>query len=257
MWGLGRASRRARWLRRHPFPAADWQATVASTPVLHDLSSDELRRLHDLSVVFLREREVSGCAGFVVDEALRRSIAAQACLLVLELDLDAFAQVRSVLVYPSGFRARRSDEDELGIVTEEYEELLGESWHRGPVVLNHDDLLDVAEDEAFNLVIHEFAHQLDLLDDEPDGVPPLHADMDADAWRRDFAAAREALAALDAQGVETAIDPYAATDAAEGFAVFSETFFAAPALLHAELPAIYAQLRAFYRQDPLARRAPR
>ena len=255
MWGLDRASRRARWLRRNPIATADWQATIAAAPVLHHLSSDELRRLHDLSVLFLRDREITGCAGFVVDDTLRRFIAAQACLLVLELDLDAFAAVRSVLVYPSGFRARRSDEDELGIVTEEYEDLLGESWHRGPVVLNHDDLLDVSEDDAFNLVIHEFAHQLDMLDDEPDGVPPLHPDMDADAWRRDFAAAREAIAALDAQGVDSAIDPYAATDAAESFAVFSETFFATPALLHAELPAIYAQLRAFYRQDPLARGA--
>ncbi|MCC6782106.1 MAG: zinc-dependent peptidase [Planctomycetes bacterium] len=252
-WIFGREARRRRLLRRRAIPAAEWSAVLDAAPVLWPLSADERRRLHDLVVVFLAEREFEGCGGVVLDDRLRRLIAAQACLLVLELDLDAFRNVGSVLVYPRGYRTRRHHEDEFGIVSEGDDELLGEAWNDGPVILNVEDVLDVAEGEPFNLVLHEFAHKLDMLDGDEDGVPPLPRGLDADTWRRDFAAAREDLARRERRGEEPPIDPYAAEDEAEGFAVLTETFFCAPWLLEAEYPRVYAQLRAFYRQDPLAR----
>jgi Mlc titration factor MtfA (ptsG expression regulator) len=253
LWFLSRQARRSRLVRRRPIPAVEWSAVLDAAPVLWPLTEDERRRLHDLVVVFLAEHQFEGCGGVVLDDRLRRLIAAQACLLVLELGVDALRNVGSVLVYPRGYRTRRHHEDEFGIVSEGDDELLGEAWNDGPVILNVEDVLDVAEGEPFNLVLHEFAHKLDMLDGEEDGVPPLHPGLDVEAWRADFAAAREDLARRERRGEEPPIDPYAAEDEAEGFAVLTETFFCAPWLLEAEYPRVYAQLRAFYRQDPLAR----
>lgn len=226
---------------------------VDAAPVLWTLSDDELGRLHDLAVVFLHEKELEACGGVELDEFRRRTIAAQACLLVLELGIDALGSVDTVLVYPAGFRTRMHREDHLGVVREGGDDLLGEAWGGGPVILNWEDISDVEEGEPFNLVLHEFAHQLDMLDGWEDGVPPLHRGMDADAWRADFVAARDDLARKERRGIETEIDPYAAEDEAEGFAVFTETFFCAPDLLAEAYPAVYAHLREFFRQDPLAR----
>ncbi len=253
MWFFSRQARRRRLVRRRPIPAAEWATVLDAAPVLWPLSPAERTRLHDLAVVFLNERTYEGCGGLVLDESLRRVIAAQACLLVLELDIDAFRDVTSVLVYPSGYRTRRHHEDDFGIVSEDDDEMLGEAWADGPVILNEEDVRDVVDGDPFNLVLHEFAHKLDMLSGGEDGVPPLHPGMDAAAWRRDFAHARRDLADRDERGEEPAIDPYAAEDEAEGFAVFTESFFCAPGLVADEYPRVYAHLRDFYRQDPLAR----
>lgn len=253
MWFLSRQARRRRLVRRRAIPPAEWDDVIAATPVLWSLSAAERARLHDLAVVFLHEHHFEGCGGVVLDDSLQRAIAAQACLLVLGLDVDAFRNVTAVLVYPRGYRTRRHHEDEFGVVSEGDDELLGEAWNDGPVVLNVEDVRDVVEGEPFNLVLHEFAHKLDMLDGDENGVPPLHRGMDAAAWRRDFDAARKDLARREKRGQETAIDPYAAEDEAEGFAVFTETFFCAPWLLEEEYPRVYGHLREFFRQDPLAR----
>ncbi|MFO1054835.1 MAG: M90 family metallopeptidase [Planctomycetota bacterium] len=253
MWFLGRKARRRRLLRKHAIPAAVWREIVDTTPVLAPLCDEERARLHDLCAVFLGEHPFEACGGVLLDDDLRRRIAAQACLLVLGLDLDAFRGVTSVLVYPAGYRTRRHHEDESGVVSEGEEEMLGEAWTDGPVVLNLQDVLDVDEGEPFNLVLHEFAHKIDMLDGAEDGMPPLHRGMDREAWLRDMQAARDDLAASDERGEDPDIDPYAAEDEAEGFAVFTETFFTAPWLLAEDYPRVYEHLRAFWRQDPLAR----
>ena len=253
MWFLNRAARRRRLVRRSPIPADAWREVVEGSPVLRSLSADERRRLHDLTVVFLHEHTIEGCGGVELEDPLRRRIAAEACLLVLELGIDALRGVTSLLIYPSGYRTRRHHEDESGVVSEVDEEMLGEAWSDGPVILNVADVLDVEAGEPFNLVLHEFAHKLDMLSGLEDGVPPLHEGMDRQTWMGDLLTAREDLAAREERGEDPAIDPYAAEDEAEGFAVFTETFFCAPELLAAEYPAVYAHLRAFYRQDPLAR----
>ncbi|MDA0373433.1 MAG: zinc-dependent peptidase [Planctomycetota bacterium] len=253
MWWFGRSARRARLLRRSPIEPALWASLLEEIPVLHGLGPDEVRHLHDATVVLAHEIDWVGCGGFEVGERERLVIAAQAALLTLGLGVDALQSVGTVLVYPAGFRTRAHREDELGVVHEGGEDLLGEAWYDGPVVLNWEDVDDVAAGEPFNLVLHEFAHKLDMLDGYEDGVPPLHRGMDRGAWEADFAAARAELARLEADGHEPAIDPYAAEDEAEGFAVFTETFFAAPDLLRIAYPKVYDHLRAFYRQDPIVR----
>jgi hypothetical protein len=226
--------------------------------MLRGLSADERARLHDLVVVFLHEKTIEGCGGLSVTELMRRQIAAQACLLVLELGIDAYSHFDTVLVYPREFRTRHSFEDEHGLVHVDDGTMLGEAWPGGPVILSWEDArplddVDPLDDDGFNLVAHEFAHKLDMLTGAEDGVPPLHSGIDASAWRRDFDAAMDDLDARCARGDEPAIDPYAAESEAECFAVFSEVFFQAPDLLLSEYPAVYGHLKAFYRQDPIAR----
>jgi Mlc titration factor MtfA (ptsG expression regulator) len=242
-------------LRRSPIDPAVWTTLLGEIPVLHGLDADEARQLHDATVVLTQEIDWVGCGGFTVGDTERVTMAAQAALLTLGLGVDALSSVGTVLVYPAGFRTRAHREDELGVVHEGGEDLLGEAWYDGPVVLNWEDVADVAPGEPFNLVLHECAHKLDMLDGYEDGIPPLHRGMDRDAWARDFAAARRELARLEADGHEPAIDPYAAEDEAEGFAVFTETFFTAPDLLQVAFPRVYDHLKAFYRQDPVRRLA--
>ncbi len=254
MFWFGKAARRRRLIRRHPLDAESWRSTLDAVPMLAVLDADERARLHDLAVVFLHETEIEGCRGLAVDDAMRLTIAAQACLPILELGHDAYANVSTILLYPEGFRTRHHHEDHLGIVTEGGEDLLGEAWSDGPVVLNWEDVRRHGDEaDPFNLVVHEFAHQIDMLDGYEDGVPPLGPGLDRGAWERDFRAAREDLVRRERRGEDTFVDPYAGEDEAEGFAVFTETFFCSPRGLIGEYPEVYAHLRAFFRQDPAAR----
>jgi len=131
--------------------------------------------------------------------------------------------------------------------------LAGESWHGGPLVLSLADVAASGQGEGVNVVLHEFAHKLDMLNGDANGFPPLHRGMDAAAWSNVFSAAYEDLCRRVDDGEDTPIDPYATTDPGEFFAVLSEAFFETPNSLFAEYPAVYAQMRQFYRQDPLQR----
>jgi Mlc titration factor MtfA (ptsG expression regulator) len=163
---------------------------------------------------------------------------------ILGLGLESYRGFRSVLVYPREFRSKWSFEDEHGIVTEEDRVLSGEAWSDGPLVLSWEDVADAGD--GYNVVIHECAHKLDMLTGEEDGVPPLPDGVDREQWERDFAAARADLAQREAAGEETAIDPYAAESAIEGFAVFSEVYFESPALLALEYPDVFDHLQRLY-----------
>lgn len=131
--------------------------------------------------------------------------------------------------------------------------MTGESWLAGPVVLSWADAEMRGDEHGYNVVIHEFAHKLDMLNGEANGFPPLHAGMDRGAWSRDFSAAYEDCRARLERGEPARIDPYAAESPAEFFAVLSEVFFEIPDAVLAEYPGVYRQLAAFYRQDPAAR----
>jgi len=188
---------------------------------------------------------------------------------VLELGIGWFEGWSEIIVYPTQFAPEREEVDEAGVVHLTNDPMSGEAWLGGPVVLSYEDVAltaDTAQRVAgYNVVIHEFAHKLDMRNGEPNGFPPLHAGMNAREWKDAFAAAyadfcsrvdaaerlseRRMHAALDA----LPIDPYAAESAAEFFAVGSEAFFETPELLAPAYPAVYGQLRLFYRQDPLAR----
>jgi hypothetical protein len=205
------------------------------------------QKLKDLVILFLAEKEFAGAHDIEVTDAMRVAIAAQACLPVLELGLDWYRGWQGVVVYPGDFRVHREEVDEHGVTHEWEDELAGEAFPGGPVVLSWDA---AAHDPAMNVVIHEFAHKLDMLNGAPDGLPPLHAGMDRRAWTAAFAAAYRGFCAALERGRDTWLDPYAAENPSEFFAVVSEAFFTEAAETHRRYPDVYDQLRLFYRQDP-------
>jgi Mlc titration factor MtfA (ptsG expression regulator) len=206
-------------------------------------------KLRELVLLFLAEKEFAGAHGLEVTDEMRISIAAQACLPILELGLDWYRGWRGIVVYPGDFRVRRTEVDEDGVVHEWDDELAGEAMPGGPVVLSWDAL---ARDPAINVVIHEFAHKLDMLNGTADGVPPLHAGMDRAAWVKAFEKAYDGLCDAVDRGKDTWLDPYAAEHLSEFFAVISEAFFREPREARRRYPDVYDQLRGFYRQDPAA-----
>jgi Mlc titration factor MtfA (ptsG expression regulator) len=204
-------------------------------------------RIRELALLFLAEKQFAGAHGLEVSDAMRVSIAAQACLPVLELGLDWYAGFTGIVVYPGDFRVRRTEMDEHGVVHEWHDELAGEAMPGGPVVLSWDA---AAHDLAMNVVIHEFVHKLDMLNGAADGLPPLHAGMDRAAWSAAFAAAYEGFCDAVDRSRDTWLDPYAAEHPSEFFAVVSEAFFTDPAETRRRYPDVYDQLSRFYRQNP-------
>ena len=263
------------WLRRAAAPAAVrietalWSRATAPWLFMRGLSAEESERLRGLCERFIARKHFSGAHGLEVTDVMQVEIAAQACILVLELGEAWYEGWSDIIVYPSQFAPERQVVDEAGVVHHTQDAMAGEAWLGGPVILSYEDVA-MAGDEAlrvagYNVVIHEFAHKLDMRNGEPNGFPPLHGGMSAAAWKRAFsegfddfcrrvdAADRlppaRAQAALDA----LPLDPYASDSPAEYFAVGSEAFFETPERLADGYPAVYEQLRLFYRQDPLAR----
>lgn len=245
--------RRRRILERHAIPDAGWQAAIAAVPALARLTVADRERLRELTLLFLHEKRLEPAIGFALDDAMRIRIAALACLPVLNLGLDCYAGFVAVVVHPDEFIIRdRTIEDEGGVVHVGDDVLTGEAWDHGPVVLSWRDVLASGRGDGYNVVVHEFAHKLDMLAGEPDGIPPLHSGMRIAEWRAAFDAAYEDLVDQLERGEELWIDPYAAEDPGEFFAVCAELFFDVPEDLRAEYPAIYEQLSRYFRQDPAA-----
>ena len=243
-----------RWLGGAPpptIPAPLWQATLVHYHFLRCLSPAEKQALKALCETFLAEKEFSGAHGLPLTDALCVAIAAQACLPILHLGLEAYRDWVGIVVYPDEFVVARQIEDEDGIVHEFDDVLAGEAWSGGPVVISW---RDAATDRGdYNVVIHEFAHKLDMQNGEADGVPALPPDLSRQHWEEVLFAAYDDFCARVDGAEDTRLDPYAAEHPAEFFAVISEAFFGAPALVAADYPALYALLQRYYRQDPLAR----
>jgi Mlc titration factor MtfA (ptsG expression regulator) len=251
MFGLLRSRRRRRVLARAAIPDALWNATIAATPILARLDAESQRRLRDLALLFLHEKRLEAAGGLSIDDAMRVRIAALACLLILELGIDGYDGFSSVVVYPDEFLVRnREYVDDDGIVHSSDDVLSGEAWAQGPVILAWKEVEASGCGDGFNVVAHEFAHKLDLLDGSFDGMPPLHAGMRAKDWIEAFQAAYDDLHVRLERGEETWLDPYAAEEPAEFFAVCSEMFFDVPEEFRTEYHSLYAQLSAFYKQDP-------
>ena len=242
-------------LRRAAIPDALWRQALAALPFLSLYTPDEQARLRAKVVLFLDAKTIVGAGGHDVTPLQRVIIAAQACVLVLNLDLSLYDGWESVIVYPGEFVPGWEWEDEAGVVHRNDDPLAGESMPGGPVVLSWTDVEAGADWEAagINLVVHEFAHKLDMCSGAADGFPPLPSAMPRAAWKAALQGAFEDFCGRVARGVHTAIDPYAAEHPAEFFAVLSEVFFAEAELLRVEYPAVYEQFAQFYRQDPAAR----
>jgi Mlc titration factor MtfA (ptsG expression regulator) len=246
--------RRRRILRRFAIPDALWEEVLADAPVLRRLNASDRARLRELALLFLHEKRLEPADGFALDDGMRVRIAALACLPILNLGLDCYSGFIAVVVYPDEFLIRdRETVDEDGVVHTGDAVLTGEAWEHGPVILSWQDIEASGQGAGYNVVAHEFAHKLDMLSGEPDGVPPLHAAMRLREWRAAFDEAYSALLVQLEHGEEPWIDPYAAEDPGEFFAVCAELFFDVPADLAAEYPEIYTQLAAYFRQDPVPR----
>ncbi len=221
--------------------------------VFGGLSAVERAHLRELTILFLQRKALSGAQGLEVTPEMALAVAAQACVLILELGLDYYDGWVEIVIYPGAFRVARETADEAGVVSREEQRLSGESWSRGPVILSWDEVAaDLAESRSGrNVVIHEFAHKLDMLNGDANGMPPLHSSMVREQWTDVFSNAFEHLQHQLECHHHPDIEPYAATNPAEFFAVVSEYFFTDPKLLRQRFPAVYRQLMLFYRQNPL------
>ena len=238
--------------RKATVPEALWAQTVAALPFLANLAVDEQKRLKTLVEDFLAEKEFSPAGGLELNDEICVSIAAQGCLPILELGLAAYRGWVGIVVYPDEFVVARRIEDEDGVVHEFDDVLSGEAWEGGPLIISWHDAQMAGS--GYNVVIHEFAHKLDMLNGEADGIPALHSGITPEAWDEVFIAAYDDFCRRVDSGEETIIDPYASDAPAEFFAVLSENFFELPNVVNREYPALYALLRTYFRQDPLIRR---
>ncbi len=235
-----------------------WRTLLAEhVPLTATLSPGERDRLLDLTGQFIRDKRFEGAGGFAITEPMRVIIAAQACLLILNLEAGCYPGVRVVLLYPGTFVPPPIALDHrlyTGPVPAP-EPLLGQHV-RGVVVLSWESVAaGLAGGDGNNVVLHEFAHELDIENGDVDGVPLLEAPSSTREWARVLQRRFEELRVAVAADAPTVLNVYGATSRAEFFAVATETFFEKPVELRAEYPDLYVELRGFYRQDPAARRA--
>jgi len=246
-----RARRRER-LRSAPFPT-EWERILIERLCLYPRIPDRIRQeLRGHILIFLAEKRFFGCGGLEITDAMRVLIAAQACLLILNRKTDYYRKLRSILVYPSAFLVNRELVDEAGVHTSWREPRIGESWEVGRVIISWDAVEpdERDRDRGENVVLHEFAHQLDEEDGIADGTPVLGARALYEVWAQVLGAEYRALREKVTRGEATLIDPYGAEDAGEFFASATECFFERPGPLCKQHPTLYATLRDYYRVDP-------
>ncbi|GLR11381.1 hypothetical protein GCM10007907_01710 [Chitinimonas prasina] len=233
-----------------PLANPAWPELGRQMPLLQGLSTEEWQRLEDRMRHFLSHKAISGAHGFALSQNRLLTIAAQASLPIINLDDTAYQGWHDVVIYPGAFVSREAWRDEQGLMHEGAQNVSGMARSDGPILLSWPDSRQGPALDGRNVVIHECAHKLDMLNGRADGFPPLHAGMVQADWSRAFERGYQDFRRRVDYGEPVRIDPYGATNPAEFFAVLSEYFFELPHLLHAEYPAIYEQLRQFYRQDP-------
>ena len=240
------------WRRRQAdrleIPDALWDEVEAGLPFFGHLGHDERIRLRELARQFIAEKQWSGAQGLQLTPRIQVAIALQACLPILHLGLAWYDGWVGIVVYPGDFVIPRRIIDEDGVVHEYEDEVMGEAWYGGPVLISW---FEHPEDTGgINVVIHEFAHKLDMRSGDADGLPPLHSGMSRTRWIEVMSKAFDDFQRRVDGGEETLLDPYAAELPTEFFAVASEAFFETPQMLMGEYPEVYQQLKLFYGQDP-------
>lgn len=245
--------RRRHIIKHHPIRDELWDDTIEHLRILDQLSSGELKRLRKVTTLFLYEKIFTGVQGFKLTEEKKLIIAVQACLLILYLDLNYYDGWIEIVVYPDSFVVKRNVTSKEGVVSKQESTRSGEAWSRGPVVLSWSDIeLDsLTFREGHNVIIHEFSHKLDMLNGRANGMPPLHPKMKRQEWTDSLSKAYERLQKNLEYHYRHYINDYAATNPAEFFAVISEYFFTAPAVLIEHRPEVYKQLSLFYKQKPI------
>lgn len=242
-----------RILRRNQIPHPIWHGVTQQIKVLQGLDAVQMAHLRVLATWFLHNKSINGVRGLQVTQEMRVAVAAQACLLILNLDTGYFDDWVEVVLYPDAFRVKHERMDALGLLHNEASELSGEAWLHGPVILSWADV----ERDSFhsqagrNVVLHEFAHKLDGLNGVANGLPPLRRGMILRRWAEELSVAYDALCMQVVAGDAAFINSYAATSPAEFFAVVTEYFFTAPEILNNYYPGVYKQLAKFYRHNAL------
>ncbi len=244
---------RARTIKRQAIDEASWGNTVTRLSFLRTLSAADLNRLREMTALFLDRKVVSGAGGLKITREIQLIIAAQASLLVLNLDLDFYDDWVEVIVYPDEFVADHEYMSDDGVLHRVRAPLSGEAWEQGPVILSWNAAQSFDGADGYTVVLHEFAHKIDMRNGRANGFPPLHDGMDRLEWTRVFGSAYADFSERVDRRDDVGIDPYAAEHPAEFFAVLSETFFEKPEVVHAVYPDVYRLLADFYRQDPLTR----
>jgi MtfA peptidase len=246
-------SRRRTRLRAEP-PPPGWRAILErNLSVFNRLSPEDQNELLGHTRIFLAEKHFEGSGGLELTDEIRVTIAAQACLLLLHRETDYYPELTSIIVYPSGYTAVEERHIGGGVWSDAAEDRLGHTGQRlRALVLAWDTVRRgaAAPMDGENLVLHEFAHQLDFENQRTDGTPALESRGDYLAWARVMSAEFEALRDATDSGIPTLLDGYGATDPAEFFAVITEVFFERPRALRKLHPALFDQLQRFYRQDP-------
>jgi MtfA peptidase len=253
-WNGLRRRQTERTLARRAIPAPLWTLTLARFAFLGHRSAEDLQRLRELATLFLAGKEFAAPEGMVVTDEMAVAVAAQACLPILNLGLGWYDGFVGIFMHPDAVQVRRERTDEIGVVHEYDETLSGEAMEGGPLMLSWRDVAESGESAewGYNVVIHEFAHVIDMRDGLADGIPPLASRAERVRWREVLTAHYDAHCADVDADIETLLDPYGAEAPDEFFAVSSESFFVAPRDLRAEHPELYALLAGFYRQDPAA-----
>lgn len=249
--GLNYNRWRRRWILRKPFPAA-WLAIIHDRlPFYHRLDALEQQHLRDNVQVFLAQKRFYGCRGQVITDEIRVTIAAVACLLILNRTTGVFPGLKHILVYPDAFVTGHEVVNEDGTISIDDEEMLGESWHDGKVVLSWGDVDDDADNfgDGHNVVLHEFSHQLDSESGFTNGAPLMGAGR-LGAWANVLAREYEGLQEAMQRHHQSVMDWYGAESPAEFFAVATETFFEKPREMEERHPELYSVLKHYYMVDP-------
>jgi MtfA peptidase len=246
-----RSIRRNRILTQGLLPPDAWSWLLEDHPILDGVSPADLQELRRLSTLFVHEKTFEGADGLELTDTMREVIAVQACLPILHLGIEYYEGWKTVVVVPDVFIEEHTSYDTAGVAHEWNEDSSGESWDEGPVVLSWKDVEASGWGDGYNVIVHEAAHRLDLLDGEMNGRPALHEGMLPTEWQKVFSGSFEDLKKKASKKKRAAkIDSYAIEDDAEFFAVTSEYFFEQPTVLKGEYPDVYRLLAAFYRQDP-------
>ncbi len=247
---LKRARRRE--LRSRVFPL-EWRNILEQNIPLYTRLPDALKQqLHGYITLFIAEKNFEGLRGIEITDEIKVTIAGQACMLLLNRDTEVYPRLYSILVYPDAYRTKQSTIFPSGADAEDAEDRLGESWTTGSVVLSWDHVKHGVKDwkDGHNLVIHEFAHQLDQEDGTSDGAPILEQPSHYIPWARVLSAEYESLRSKTDRGGKSVLDQYGSTNPAEFFAVATEAFFEKPKQMKKKHPELYGELKNYYSIDP-------
>ena len=247
-----RERRTHRTLERRAIPEGLWQLTLARYPFLAHRAASDVAELRRLATLFLDRKEFSGAGGMQVDDEVAVAVAAQACLPILKLGLHRYDGFVGIVIHPDEVVAQRVVTDDDGVVHEYDETLSGEAMHGGPVMLSWPDVQAAGESSAwaYNVVIHEFAHVLDMDSVATVGVTTLAQRAAQQTWLGDLSREYTAFCSEVDAGAQTLVDPYGAESIEEFFAVCAEVFFVAPVDLLQQQPRLYTLMQQYYLQDP-------